>query len=325
MGGSTWSDDHYASRKSVRAATNTPTFAYHDATSKKPVDAHKAHESLDPKGIKGKRESRDSDAHPQSNAVIFAFDNTGSMSRFPKIAQEKLPTLLGLLLRKGYLTDPQIMICAFNDQTCGRVPLQVGQFESGIEIEDCLINLYLEGGGGEQNMESPELVFYTAARKTSIDCFEKRGKKGYLFLITDEAGRGLNPTVIADVFGGEAGEHLTMKEVIEEAKKMYDVYVITPRDTSNYGAKWLKEYWINLVGQQYLELEDPEAICELVAATIGLCENVTSRGGIADDLAGVGLSKRGVDAVTTALAKPGIVSDSRAMAKVPAGSGLATV
>lgn len=58
---------------------------------------------------------------------------------------------------------------------------------------------------------------------------------------------------------------------------------------------------------------------------IGLCENSTSHAGIADDLAGTGLSARGVDAVTTALAKPGVVSDSRTMAKVPAGSGLATV
>ena len=325
MGGSAWSDDHYSSRKATRAAAGTPTFAYHAATAKKSVDEHKAHESLDPKGIKGKRESRDSDAHPESNAVIFAFDTTGSMSEFPKIAQEKLPTLLGLLLRKGYLTDPAIMVCAFNDQTCCRVPLQVGQFESGIEIEDCLINLFLEGGGGGQNMESPELVFYTAARKTSIDCFEKRGKKGYLFLITDEAGRDLTPTVIANVFGGESGEHLTMEEVVKEAQKMYDVYVITPNATSNYGAKWLKDYWTKLVGQQYLELEDPQAICELVAATIGLCENSTNHAGIADDLAGTGLSTRGVDAVTTALAKPGVVSASRAVAKVPAGSGLATV
>ena len=325
MGGSAWSDDHYATRKATRAKSGTPTFAYNAAVASKPVNDRKAHEALDPKGVKGKRESRDSDTHPQSNAVIFAFDTTGSMCEFPKIAQEKLPTLLGLLLRKGYLTDPQIMICAFNDQTCCRVPLQVGQFESGIEIEDCIINLYLEGGGGGQNMESPELVFYAAARKTSIDCFEKRGKKGYLFLITDEAGRDLNPTVIAEVFGGESGEHLTMEEVVKEAQKMYDVYIITPRNSSNYGSEWLKDYWTKLVGQQYLELEDPQAICELVAATIGLCENSTSYAGIAIDLASMGLSARGVNAVTTAIAKPGVVSTSRAVAKVPAGSGLTTV
>lgn len=34
--------------------------------------------------------------------------------------------------------------------------------------------------------ESYELAMYFMARHTSIDCYEKRGKRGYLFMIGDE-------------------------------------------------------------------------------------------------------------------------------------------
>ena len=319
MGGSFFSEDDYAARKAVRTANAAPTFAYHAATSTKPIDEQKAHPSLDPKGLKV-RESRDSKEHPNSNAVIFAFDVTGSMTTFPKIAQAKLPTLMGLLLRKGFLEDPQIMVCAFGDQACDVAPLQAGQFESGIEIEDDITNLLLVGGGGGQFSESPELVFYLAAKKTSIDCFEKRNKKGYLFLITDEKGRSLTPNVLKDVFGEGGEESFTIKQIIEEAQKLYDVYVITPKGTSHAGNPELKQYWTELLGQNYLQLDEPEAICELVASTIGICENTI--GDLRDNLAETGLSKSGIDAVTTALAKTGTGSS---VSKVPKDSGLVSI
>ncbi len=113
----------------------------------------------------GVREARDSDAHPISNPVAVMFDVTGSMQTVPRILQKNLPTLMGLCLRKGYLDDPAILIGAIGDATCDLVPLQVGQFESGNEIENDLNNLYLEGGGGGQQMESYELALYFLARK----------------------------------------------------------------------------------------------------------------------------------------------------------------
>lgn len=325
IGASFYSDDHYAARSAERKLTGDPVFAYHAKTASKPVGEHKAHEKLDPKELKF-RESRDSTAHPNSNAMIFAFDNTGSMKRFPRIAQEKLPALMGLLLRKGFLVDPQICVCAFGDQTCDRVPLQIGQFESGIEIEDCLINLFLEGGGGAAMQESPELVLYFAARKTKLDCFEKRGKKGFLFIITDEMGRSINSEVLSDVFG-EAGQdrHLTMEQLVAEAGKMYEIFVITPGDTSNFHNVALEAYWKHLIGQHYLTLDDPNAICELVASTIGLCEKAVDRESLSRDLVEVGLSKSGVDAITTALAKDGATATTGAVLKVPVGSGLSPV
>jgi len=65
------------------------------------------HPSLDPHRV-AVRESRDSGEHPRSLAIAVLFDVTGSMRDVPRRLQDKLPQLLGLLLRKGYADDPQI-------------------------------------------------------------------------------------------------------------------------------------------------------------------------------------------------------------------------
>ncbi len=168
----------------VRARTGRDAFEHDHAVRQGEVERG-VHEKMDPRNVK-LRESRDSDVHPESRAVAVLFDVTGSMQGVPRILQANLPRLMSLLIDGRYLDHPQILIGAIGDATCDAAPLQVGQFESGIEIEDDLGRLYLEGGGGGHITESYELAMYFMARHTAIDCWEKRGQRGYLFLIGDE-------------------------------------------------------------------------------------------------------------------------------------------
>jgi len=184
MGSSSYSDDFYTARVADRKARGVDTFA-HTAAVAKGVAPKAVHPKLDPKGVT--RESRDSAEHPNSVAIGVMFDVTGSMGGVPITLQQKIPQLMGLLLRKGYIQDPQIMFGAVGDFFADHAALQVGQFESGIEMDDDITNLWLEGGGGGTNQESYQDALYFFARHTSTDCWEKRGKKGYLFLIGDEA------------------------------------------------------------------------------------------------------------------------------------------
>ena len=105
MGSGIWSTDVYDAADRYRRATGASAFAYSDS------GARTVHSALDPKGV-GKRESRDSDEHPDSVAIAVMFDVTGSMGSVPRVLQQKLPQLLGLLLRKGYVKDPQILFGA---------------------------------------------------------------------------------------------------------------------------------------------------------------------------------------------------------------------
>lgn len=302
MGGTLWSDEHYRSRAKHRRATGRSAFEYDSDIRAQKVKAS-VHADMDPSKIRnGIREARDSDKHPQSNAVAVLFDVTGSMGSVPRILQKNLCTLMGLCERKGYLSDPAILIGGVGDATCDIAPLQVGQFESGNEIEDDLSRLFLEGGGGGQQTESYELALYFLARKTAIDCFEKRGKKGYAFLIGDEMPyKRVKSHEVRKVFGDHLQADIPIQDIVREAQEKYEVYYILPNLTSYYDDPKIMRAWRKLLGQNVLKLEDPAGISELIASTIGLSEEAVGLDEIQADLSENGVKRNIAKAVTTAL------------------------
>lgn len=300
MGHSNWSDAAFDSRQAERKARKTNAFDYDKhvrSTGKAEVHAEM--------NIFGKtRESRDSDLHPQSLAIGIIFDVTGSMGTVPRVLQTKLGALMRVLLQRGYVEDPQILFGAIGDAYCDRVPIQIGQFESGLEMDDNLGKIYIEGGGGGQVFESYELSLYYMAYHTSTDCYEKRGKKGYLFTIGDE-----KPYPYIDVdqvrrhIGDELGQALSLESVMAELNRRYHHFHIIPTNTSHGRNSEIQELWRSLMQERILLLEDADAVCETIALTIGLCEGSfasLAMGGL--DLHKAGADKQAVDAASTALA-----------------------
>ena len=305
MGSTMWSEDFYRDRETERARTGTSAFAYHATVSSKPVAARRTHEKMDPKGVT--RESRDSAEHPNSVAIGVVFDVTGSMADVPVTFQKKLGQLMGLLTQHEYMRDPQILFGAVGDYHSDKAPLQVGQFESGIEMDDDLGRVWLEsGGGGGEPQESYGEALYFFARHTSTDCFEKRGKKGYLFLFGDEKPYPtLTKKEIERVFGDAAQADLTIEQIVEEAKEKFNVYFIIPSGTAHYRQNWLFDCWAKLLGaQNVLKLDDPSAISEAVATIIGLQEGSVDLAKARENLEKTGSSKTAIDSVLSALGAP---------------------
>lgn len=303
MGSTAWSDAHYRSRAAHLRATGGSAFGY-DADIRTGRAAAATHPAMDPYKLKGGyREARDSAEHPDSTAVAVLFDVTGSMHQVPRILQQSLCTLMGLSVRRGYLEHPAILVGAVGDATCDRAPLQVGQFESGNEIEEDLNRLFLEGGGGGQKTESYELALYFLARKTAADGFEKRGKRGYAFLIGDELPyQSVKRKEVALVFGDRLQADIPIREIVSEAQQKFDVYYILPNLTSYYNDPQILDCWRELLGQNVLRLEDPAGISELIASTIGLAEQAVAWGELSADLRDAGTGANVARAVTTALA-----------------------
>jgi hypothetical protein len=311
MGSGRWSTDVYSAAASYRKATGKSAFDYSDS------GARKVHDRLDPKTA-GIRESRDSDEHPQSTAIAVLFDVTGSMGGVPRALQTKLPELFGLLLRKGYVTDPQIMFGAVGDATCDRVPLQVGQFESDNRMDDDLGAIVLEGGGGGQRTESYELAMYFMARHTSLDCYEKRGRRGYLFLIGDELPYPtVKPKEVRGVVGDVLGEPISVEAIVAELQSRFDVYYIIPAGTAYAGDRTLLATWRRLLGQNVIELDDLDAVCETIAVTVGLGEEAIDLEAGLRDLADVGSAAGTV--VGKALAPLSATRGTIARSALPAG------
>lgn len=299
MGGTHWSTDAYREAALLRKRAGKSDFAYSDAARSK--RNWEIHPTLDPKDVTF-RESRDSDIHPRSTAISVIFDETGSMGGIPLVFQKKLGELMSVLLLKGYIQDPQILFGALGDATCDRVPLQVGQFESGVEMDEHLRNIILEGGGGGTNHESYELALYFLARHTTIDCWEKRGRKGYAFLIGDEmAYQSANKKHVATHIGDHLEKDIPLRQIINEVQRRYHLFFIFPLNASHGHDDGIQNFWRDLLGQNVIFLDDENAVSETIALTIGLTEDAINLAEGEQDLDNSGASRSAIQAATKAL------------------------
>jgi hypothetical protein len=320
MGGGAWNATTYASATKASLKEHGTAFAYSKVSMA--AGRYEAHESLDPKLVAGElspfagkvmREARDSDEHPESLPIAVIFDVTGSMHQIPQVLQEKLPKLYGLLLAKGYVEHPQILFGAVGDATCDRVPLQIGQFESDNRADENLANLFLEGGGGGGNHESYETAAYFVARHTTTDAWEKRGQRGYLFLIGDErAYSRVSASVVAALIGDGLQEDVPTKDIFDELRERWDVYYLfaregsyQPSDVIDAGDDGHATGWRPILGQNAMILDDASAVCEVIALTVGLGQGVIDLDEGLDHLREEGTDVRALETAGKALATVG--------------------
>ena len=237
--------------------------------------SHNVREDFDPKNIQV-REARDSEVNPNSNAIIVAFDQTGSMGDIPySFIQKGLGTMVQEILDREPVTDPHVMIMAFGDAWTDRHPLQVTQFETDIRIAEQLKDMYLEGHGGGNRWESYNLPWYFAARRTSIDCFEKRNKKGYLFTVGDEPPPpNLEARHVQKFLGETIQDDLDSRDILVMVERKYHVYHVIV-EQGNHASRHpveVREGWNNLLDQRVLRLTDYHKLAECVVSTIEINE-----------------------------------------------------
>jgi hypothetical protein len=260
MGYTSWSSDAYSHLKTSYSSKSADQ-----------IFSSGMNPTMDPHGLVF-RESRDSDAHPNSIAIAVFLDVTGSMGQIPEmLIRHKMGSLMDTLLAHG-VEDPQVMFSAIGDHHTDRVPLQIGQFESGTdELNDCLSKVYLEGGGGGQNMESYLLAWLVAGRHTSIDCFEKRGNKGFLFTIGDEKNwDSVAAPRLKELMGYAQTDPITDTQVLAQAQRMYHVFHIHINETGYKDNPDVIGYWKKLLGERALILDRHMAVAELIASTVAV-------------------------------------------------------
>lgn len=276
MGTNRWSGDDYREREKIRTSTGKSAFTYTDDVMKNvESNEQKVHPLMNPFGIN--RESRDSATHPESLAIAVNFDVTGSMGEVPRVFQKGLARLMGLLMQMG-VEHPQILIGAIGDATCDRAPLQIGQFESGIEIDNDLGRVFIEGRGGGQATESYELAIYFASNHTSIDCFEKRGKKGYLIISGDEMPySSVKKEEVWELIDDTLEDNIPTEEIIKKAKEKYHIFMLRPTDTQHGRESRIAKKWISLLGEEYvIQMDYPQAVSEMIALIVAVTEGVIS-------------------------------------------------
>lgn len=299
MGGGRWDHASYTSAQATRTSKGISDFHYSDTSDKStPI-----HPNLDPRRIKDKPfkklESRDSAEHPESNAVFVSFDVTGSNYTRAVDAQKKLPNLMDLL--HNYLADPQVLIAANDDITVeGRRSIQISDYESDNRIDEHIRNIILTNNGGGNDGESYDLILLAAAQMTVLDCFEKRGKKGYFFMYADEPiFTHVDSRHVQEIFGISSEGKLPVSAVIEKLKELYHPFVIWP----DGGYVHARAQYVALFGDKcVVTLQHPNLICELIGSLVGMNEKKLAPKQIIHDLVTAGVSRHDADSVVTALA-----------------------
>jgi hypothetical protein len=255
--------------RSVRSESlGYETKAVHEIFTSKKLDI-----AMDPAGAQ-LRESCDSEEHPNSVAIGLSLDLTGSMGSIPHhMVKEGLPHIMGTIIQRG-IADPQLLFMGIGDHECDRAPLQVGQFESNDELLDkWLTDIYIEGGGGGNNGESYMLAWYFAARHTSIDCWNKRKQKGFLFTIGDEPVlKELPAAAQKKIMEHGQFSDVSSAVLLEEAQVTYHVYHLHVKQGSHGRSEDVMGGWKQLLGDNLIIVDDtediPKVIADIVASNV---------------------------------------------------------
>jgi hypothetical protein len=218
---------------------------------------------------------------------------------------------MGLLGK--YLPDPQVCIAANDDiLAVGQNSVQISEFESDIRIDESIRNLLLTGMGGGNDGESYDLMLYGIARKTVLDCFEKRLRKGYLFIYADEPMRlRIFRNDILTIYGERIEADIPLAQIVSELMQQYHVFVMWPANSTYQHSR--EQYKAIFGSDRVLTLESPEWICELIGMVVGMNEAKLSKDAAVHDLVQLGTSRK-----AAAQLVDGIVSSSRLLTGVAA-------
>lgn len=205
------------------------------------------------------------------NPLVYDFDVTGSMGTLPKIIWDKWPGIVGQIVAREYLNDPEMSITATGDIRSDNSPLQMCDFDKLRNLDRWLKRIHFEGIGGGQGSESYELTAYYYLHYLEMPHAELP-----IYLMTgDEACvEKLYADDLKRHFGGEH-EDTTAEAVFAALLKKFqgNVFRIHRRyNGHNYVENWdnhsIVAQWERLLGKErVIHLPEDRAIGDV---TLGL-------------------------------------------------------
>lgn len=239
---------------------------------------NKMRDEFNPAKIKLPREACDSAQSPHSKGIIYAEDLTGSMGKFLlNLIQKQFPRLIEMTYETVSF-NPHIMFMGIGDVQQGdEAPLQVTQFETDLRMLEQLEKLWLEKGGGCNSFESYILAWYFAGKYCKMDCFDKRGEKGFLFTFGDEEPTPcLSVSELQTVFGDREDldkRKVTATDCLEIASEKFNCYHIILRGR---GYNYVDIHkWKELLEGHACDLSDYECLPDLVCTILKMYEGLS--------------------------------------------------
>lgn len=211
-------------------------------------------------------------------AAVLVVDVTGSMREWPKLIFEKLPTLYNEANVALQGIDPkelgedsdieqklELSIIAIGDAKGDSRPLQVVDFCKGSDLVDKVNELYPEGGGGGNIVESYDLAAYFLANH----CETPNCAKPICIIAGDEGFYDkVSKRYVRDLIGDKLETDLDTIVVLNELKEKFDVYILRPEPMYDAGTyKGIQKQWEDAIGaQRVLRMEDPRRLVDCIIA-----------------------------------------------------------
>ena len=179
----------------------------------------------------------------------------------------------GQIMMQNYLSDPAISFCAIGDVAYDKAPLQITDFGQGLQLDQTLSKIFLEGGGGNNLYESYELAAYFYANH----CEMPKGELPYFFITGDEHFyENITQFALSKVFNIHTDKHEHMKkipslEIWSLLKTKFNVFHLhKPFKKKNEDPNIIKE-WEEVLGcERILKMHTPKACIDVMLGAIAL-------------------------------------------------------
>lgn len=285
MGGPSYDRDVYES-----SSSNSYSSSSNNAMSSQ----HYLHDDLNPKGKVIKTEVK--------SPVVIIFDETGSMDDFPKIFLDKAPMFYGQIEQQGYLKDFALSFCAIGDaRNNENAPLQVGDFEQGIKLDDILKKIYLEKNGGGQQKETYELAAYYYLHH----CEMPNSELPFLFFIGDEGFYSkITASILKEYLGEKSSEEKDSKHIFAELNKKFqnNVFLFHRSYGDSSVDREVTNQWKEVLPAEHLiHMKEDKSIVDLMLGVIAMVSNARNLDAYTADMKSRGQDIKRISTVSSAL------------------------
>jgi len=204
-----------------------------------------------------------------SSPLVIVVDETGSMGEWPKMIFSKLPYLYNEAHDEYLGESTEVSFGAFGDASnTERYPVQARPFAGKKDVSKRLEELVIEGNGGGQMSESSELVALYYARQVEFP--NAIQKPIYIFVTDEKCYLDVTPTQALEKCGVKLQSRLPTKEIFEELKEKYSVYLILKPYSegggdSNDCNKTVRNHWLQYVDDDHIAaLADPARVVDVI-------------------------------------------------------------
>jgi hypothetical protein len=275
--------------------SNTNNSSTYSSTADKLISRDDIHPDLNPKNY-----STSNLISKGRTPIVFAVDVTGSMGDWVKIIYDKFPMFYGQLNLHEYAYDPTVSFCAVGDAECSKVPLQISNFSSGLDIDSNITKLFLEGGGGGNLRESYELPAYFYLEKCNL----VNNEFPFLFITGDEAFfNEVTAKNVQKVFGGEKiKQNLNSRDVFKALKDKFNIFHLRKKFEDENKEKGMYKQWADTLGtERVLQVNCPKACIDVILGAIAITTGSRTLTEYIRDMGSRGQTAERIEEVTKAL------------------------